>query len=43
MTLGGPVRDSLRLYDHLGGGTLEGMYKTIAPAEFADRLQESLA
>ena len=26
--LGGPVRDRLRLYDHLGGGTLEGMYKT---------------
>lgn len=41
--LGGPVRDTLRLYDHLGGGTLEGMYKTIEPAQFADRLQESLA
>ena len=41
--LGGPVRDTLRLYDHLGGGSLEGMYKTIEPAQFADRLQESLA
>ena len=41
--LGGPVRDTLRLYDHLGGGTLEGMYKTIEPAQFVDRIQESLA
>jgi galactonate dehydratase len=41
--LGGPVRDRLRFYDHLGGGTLEGMYKTVEPEEFADRLQESLA
>ena len=41
--LGGPVRDSLRFYDHLGGGTLEGMYRTVEPQEFADRLQESLA
>ena len=23
--LGGPVRDTLRFYDHLGGGSLEGM------------------
>ena len=41
--LGGPVRDTLRLYDHLGGGSLEGMYKTIEPAQFVDLLQESLA
>ena len=41
--LGGPVRDTLRFYDHLGGGTLEGMYKTIEPQEFADRLQDSLS
>jgi len=41
--LGGPVRDSLRIYDHLGGGTLEGMYKTVEPAEFAARIQESVA
>ena len=41
--LGGPVRDTLRFYDHLGGGSLEGMYKTIEPAQFADRLQESLS
>ena len=41
--LGGPVRDTLRFYDHLGGGRLEGMYRTSEPAEFADRIQESLA
>jgi galactonate dehydratase len=41
--LGGPVRDTLRFYDHLGGGSLEGMYKTIEPAQFADRLHESLS
>ena len=41
--LGGPVRDTLRLYDHLGGGSLEGMYKTIEPAQFVALLQESLA
>jgi galactonate dehydratase len=39
--LGGPVRDSLRLYDHLGGGSLEGMYKTIEPSEFAERILAS--
>jgi galactonate dehydratase len=41
--LGGPVRDRLRLYDHLGGGTLEGMYKTGAPEAYADRIRESVA
>ncbi len=40
--LGGPVRNTLRFYDHLGGGSLEGMYKTIEPAEFGARIQESL-
>jgi galactonate dehydratase len=40
--LGGPVRDTLRFYDHLGGGSLEGMYKTIDPAEFGARIHESL-
>ncbi len=40
--LGGPVRDTLRFYDHLGGGTLEGMYKTVEPAEFADRIKGSI-
>lgn len=40
--LGGPVRDTLRLYDHLGGGSLEGMYKTVEPEVFADRIMESI-
>lgn len=40
--LGGPVRDTLRFYDHLGGGVLEGMYKTTEPADFAARIQESV-
>jgi galactonate dehydratase len=34
--LGGPVRDRLRLYDHLGGGSLEGMYRTGDAARFAE-------
>ncbi len=41
--LGGPVRDTLRFYDHLGGGTLEGMYKTVEPEEFGARIQDSLS
>jgi galactonate dehydratase len=40
--LGGPVRDTLRFYDHLGGGTLEGMYKTAEPEEFATKILESV-
>ena len=40
--LGGPVRDTLRFYDHLGGGTLEGMYKTVDPTEFAERILQSV-
>jgi galactonate dehydratase len=41
--LGGPVRDSLRLYDHLGGGSLEGMYRTGGPEQFAELAQRSVA
>lgn len=41
--LGGPVRDTLRLYDHLGGGTLEGMYKTGEAESYGDRVRESMA
>ncbi|MEX2264266.1 MAG: galactonate dehydratase [Bryobacteraceae bacterium] len=40
--LGGPVRETLRLYDHLGGGSLEGMYRTAEPSDFADRIQYSI-
>lgn len=41
--LGGPVRDTLRFYDHLGGGSMEGMYQTIEPEQFAERLHVSIA
>jgi galactonate dehydratase len=41
--LGGPVRDTLRLYDHLGGGTMEGMYGTGEPEMFAALALESVA
>ncbi len=41
--LGGPVRDRLRLYDHLGGGSLEGMYLTGEPDSFAKLAGESVA
>lgn len=40
--LGGPVRDTLRFYDHLGGGTLESMYKSVEPSEFAERMKQSM-
>lgn len=40
--LGGPVRDSLRLYDHLGGGKLEDIYQTVDPEVFGERIQVSL-
>jgi len=40
--LGGPVRDRLRFYDHLGGGSFEGMYKTAEPEHFAEKIKESL-
>jgi galactonate dehydratase len=40
--LGGPVRDTLRFYDHLGGGSLESMYGTEAPEQFAERIQQSV-
>jgi galactonate dehydratase len=41
--LGGPVRDTLRLYDHLGGGTMEGMYGTAEPEVFAELALASVA
>jgi galactonate dehydratase len=41
--LGGPVRDHLRLYDHLGGGLLEDIYQTEAPEKFGERILESMA
>ncbi len=41
--LGGPVRQTLRLYDHLGGGSLEGMYRSGEPEAFAELAQRSVA
>ena len=41
--LGGPVRDTLRLYDHLGGGSLEGMYQTAEPEQFAELARARVA
>ncbi|MGH9656717.1 MAG: galactonate dehydratase [Bryobacteraceae bacterium] len=40
--LGGPVRDTLRFYDHLGGGSFEAMYQTAEPEQFAERMKESI-
>ena len=40
--LGGPVRDTLRFYDHLGGGNLESIYQTIEPTQFAERMLASI-
>jgi galactonate dehydratase len=41
--LGGPVRDTLRFYDHLAGGTLESMYGTTEPEAFAEGIRNSMA
>jgi galactonate dehydratase len=35
--LGGRVRDRVRLYNHLGGGQMQGMYESTDPQEFAER------
>jgi galactonate dehydratase len=42
---GGPVRDSVRLYCHLGGGNMESFYETpVAEAKrFADLAQQAVA
>lgn len=40
--LGGRVRDSIRLYDHLGGGSMEDVYLTATPEEFRDRARRSV-
>src|SRR6185312_5315730 len=42
---GGPVRDYVRLYCHLGGGRMEGFYETaVAEAErFADLAEQAVA
>jgi len=42
---GGPVRDSIRLYCHLGGGKLESFYETPVDnaKQFADLAQQAVA
>lgn len=35
--LGGRVRDKIRVYNHLGGGTMKSMYESTEPEEFAER------
>jgi galactonate dehydratase len=42
--LGGRVRDSVRVYNHLGGGQMNVMYESDAPGQFAEhalRLKEA--
>jgi galactonate dehydratase len=41
--LGGPVRDHVRFYDHLGGGASDAVYDEASEAAFARRAQESVA
>ncbi len=40
--LGGAVRDRVRMYDHIGGGTTEGVYLTSDPEVFAELGQQSV-
>jgi len=41
--LGGAVRDSIRMYDHLGGGEMNALYMQDQPEKMADRARESVA
>ncbi|MCC6314949.1 MAG: galactonate dehydratase [Thermomicrobiales bacterium] len=41
--LGGAVRDSIRMYDHLGGGEMSALYLQDQPEQMADRARESIA
>ena len=41
--LGGAVRDSVRMYDHLGGGEMAALYLEDAPERMAERARESVA
>lgn len=38
--LGGPVRDKVRIYDHLGGGEMKAIYAMADPKEFAHKALE---
>lgn len=41
--LGGAVRDTVRMYDHLGGGEMEALYLQDQPERMAERARESVA
>jgi galactonate dehydratase len=41
--LGGAVRDSIRMYDHLGGGEMQALYMQDQPERMAERARESVA
>ena len=41
--LGGAVRDSIRMYDHLGGGEMSALYLQDQPERMAERARESVA
>jgi galactonate dehydratase len=41
--LGGAVRDSIRMYDHLGGGEMQALYLQDQPEQMAERARESVA
>jgi Enolase C-terminal domain-like/Mandelate racemase / muconate lactonizing enzyme, N-terminal domain len=41
--LGGRVRDSIRVYNHVGGGRMESMYESARPAEFTESALEVTA
>lgn len=41
--LGGPVRDRVRMYDHLGGGASDAVYNQATAESFAERARESVA
>jgi galactonate dehydratase len=40
--LGGPVRDHVRMYDHLGGGDSEAVYNEASVEAFGARAQDSI-
>lgn len=41
--LGGNVRDTVRLYDHLGGGEMDSVYHSFAPEAAAEKARQSVA
>jgi galactonate dehydratase len=40
--IGGRVRDTIRMYDHLGGGTTEAVYNAATRESFAQKAHQSL-